>query len=222
MSPDCSIGTTWELVRNPSSQAPPTESETQGLGPSSSFLTSHLYDSAARCRRGICDPAPFVQMGKQAQRLSSSCKVTARKWPAKFQIPVGLILEPGLFSGAGGGDAENRENSQEGGEEFRSLFLRGSWLRSRILVFTSVAARHQRGKRPAHTVTPHAPTQAGREGQSRAWLPGSRLPFRRGIHGPPPHPHHKTHKWEILASSASPMLLNPAENCMPQTLDNRS
>lgn len=133
-------------------------------------------------------------MGKWAQRLSSSCKVTAHKWLARFQIPVCLILEPGLLAGGGWGGAENRGNSQEGGEESRSLFL-GSWPRSQVLVFTSVAARHQRG-RDQLTVTPHAPTRAGREGQSRAELPGNRLPFRRGIHGPtPPTPKHTTGKY---------------------------
>ena len=62
-------------------------------------------------------------------------------------------------------------------------------------MFTSVAARHQRG-RDQLTVTPQAPTRAGREGQSRAELPGNRLPFRRGIHGPtPPTPKHTTGKY---------------------------
>ena len=62
--------------------------------------------------------------------------------------------------------------------------------------------------------------RAGREGQRWVRFPGSRPCLSEEASRALPH--HKTHDWEILASAASPMLLNTAENCTPQTPDNRS
>ena len=62
--------------------------------------------------------------------------------------------------------------------------------------------------------------RAGREGQRWVRFPGSRPCLSEEASRALPH--HKTHDWEMLASAASPMLLNTAENCTPQTLDNRS
>lgn len=66
-------------------------------------------------------------------------------------------------------------------------------------------------------VTPLAPTRGRKEGAGRGFLAAEES--FRGVQGPPHH--HKTH-WESLARAASPVLLNTAENCRPQTPDNRS
>lgn len=66
-------------------------------------------------------------------------------------------------------------------------------------------------------VTPLAPTRGRKEGAGRGFLAAEES--FRGVQGPPPT---TKHHWESLAGAASPVLLNTAENCRPQTPDNRS
>lgn len=90
--------------------------------------------------------------------------------------------------------------------------------RPQVLCFTSLAARHGR-RRGQLRVTPLAPTggQEGRDRAGRGFLAAEES--FRGIQGPP-----RTTKprRETLARAASPVLLNTAETCKPQTPDNRS
>lgn len=99
------------------------------------------------------------------------------------------------------------------GEESRNLFLRKL---AQLLFFTSLAARHQRGRgrSRSHPTCPHWGPE-GRARAGRGFLAADCAFLKRH---PVPSPHHKAHNWEILASAASSMLLNTAENCTPQTL----
>lgn len=151
---------------------------------------------------GSQGPSPFVHRGKRAQRLGSSSRVTARKWPARFQIPVCLILETSVLFW--------REGVQRtvafpgmGRRVKKPLSQRKLAQISGPGVLHLAQQRDSRGKRPAHTVTPHAPTQRRKGGpeQGRAsWQ--QTAPLRRGTQGPP-RPPPQTHSGEVLARAAS-------------------